>query len=48
MLLQRKTYGFGEVKDENQLFGLTKEEPAVAVCYPRKTLINSLMPTTSM
>ncbi len=31
-----------------QLFGLTNEKLTVAVCYPRKTLINSLMPTTSM
>ena len=31
-----------------QLFGLTDEKPTIAVCYPRKTLINSLMPTTSM
>lgn len=31
-----------------QLFGLTNEKPTVAVCYPRKTLINSLMPTVAI
>ncbi len=31
-----------------QLFGLTNEKPTVAVCYPCKTLINSLMPTVAI
>ena len=31
-----------------QLYGLTNEKPTVAVCYPCKTLINSLMPTVAI